>query len=164
MINKENINVTVDFNNEIENLDLSHYYSLLKQIVKCAIENEKEKDAKNYEVAITFVGDEMIKTLNNQFRNIDKVTDVLSFPQYDHINDIFFSDINVPILLGDIIINYHRCVIQAEEYNHSIKREIAYLTLHGVLHLLGYDHINNDDKKMMRKTEEKILKKINIPR
>lgn len=101
-----------------------------------------------------------IKELNNKYRNIDKETDVLSFALEEE-NDIIYTDFR---LLGDIYISYDKAKEQSIEYNHSLKRELCYLTIHGVLHLLGYDHIKEEDKKEMRKIEESVLNGYNIKR
>ena len=103
------------------------------------------------EISIAFVNDEKIKELNNKFRNINEVTDVLSFPMDDEI-------------LGDIIISAERALAQSKDYGHSFKREICYLVTHGILHLLGYDHKTDGEKKEMRKKEERILKELEIKR
>ncbi|MDY0234628.1 MAG: rRNA maturation RNase YbeY [Gudongella sp.] len=107
------------------------------------------------EVSVSFVNNDEIKVLNRDFRGVDKETDVLSFP----IEDDF--DIGI-ILLGDIIISTQKAIEQAEEYEHSIKRELAYLTAHSMLHLMGYDHLTDEDKARMRKKEKEIMKKLEI--
>ncbi|WP_455257183.1 rRNA maturation RNase YbeY [Peptoniphilus asaccharolyticus] len=104
-------------------------------------------------VSISFVTAEEIQTLNRDFRGVDKITDVLSFPLEDEF------DIH-PIMLGDVVINTKRVLEQAEEFGHSNEREIAYLTVHSVLHLLGYDHMEDDEKKEMREIEEAVMQKL----
>ncbi len=114
------------------------------------------------EVNVTFVSDAMIKTINRDFRNINRSTDVLSFPlgcdgEYD------INPENGCIMLGDIIISGEHAVAQSEEFGHSLDREIGYLTVHSMFHLLGYDHIDEgEDKKIMRAKEECALKKIGL--
>ncbi len=109
------------------------------------------------EVDVTFVDDEMIKTMNNEFRGINKSTDVLSFP----LGEEGVYDENPETgakMLGDIVISVDHAFAQAELYGHGIEREIGYLTVHSMLHLLGYDHVNGGVQKMkMREKEEEIL-------
>lgn len=108
------------------------------------------------EVNISFVNNASIKNLNLEFRNIDKATDVLSFPLCD---DGKF-DINMSTgakLLGDIVISAETAKAQAEEYGHSLLREFAFLTVHSMLHLLGYDHLDEPTRRQMRKKEEEVL-------
>ncbi|MDO5041024.1 MAG: rRNA maturation RNase YbeY [Peptoniphilus sp.] len=108
-------------------------------------------------VSISFVGDEEIQQLNRDFRNVDKVTDVLSFP----IDDEFRIEERI---LGDVVINTRRVLSQAEEYGHSVEREFSYLTVHSILHLLGYDHENEEDKNIMRYKEDIVMDKLQIHR
>ncbi len=107
------------------------------------------------EVSVTFVEDEQIKTINREYRNKDAVTDVISFALNDDDTDMLIE--GVPILLGDIIVSYPRTIQQAEEYGHSVDRELGFLVVHGFLHLLGYDHMNEIDEKKMFKRQEEIL-------
>lgn len=116
------------------------------------------------EVNVTFVDDEEIRKLNAKFRNIDKSTDVLSFPLGENgVYDI--NPENGAKMLGDIVISVEHAVKQAEEYNHSLQREIAFLTIHSMLHLLGYDHVNGGIEQMrMREREEDVLAKLGLIR
>ncbi len=129
-------------------------YNILEKVVEEAL--LLEKDSLNYELSISFVDNEEIRQLNRDYRNIDKETDVLSFPLD---NDFAFEG---PILLGDIIISGEKALEQAEDLGHSLNREIAYLTGHSIFHLLGYDHLNPEDKSIMRGKEKELMKKINI--
>jgi probable rRNA maturation factor len=104
------------------------------------------------EVSLLFVDDESIRELNREHRGVDAVTDVLSFPQYDTMEDIQKANY---LLLGDVVINLARCKEQAVHYGHSVQREVAYLTIHSMYHLLGYDHENPTDQQAMRKKEER---------
>ncbi|MGO1470453.1 MAG: rRNA maturation RNase YbeY [Tissierella sp.] len=109
----------------------------------------------DFEVSISFVDNKEIKTLNKDYRGIDKETDVLSFP--------IEEDFVVPIpLLGDIIISVEKALEQSKEYEHSLERELAYLTCHSMLHLLGYDHMNDMEKNNMRAKEKKIMKNLGL--
>lgn len=127
--------------------------SSIKKAVKICLFQELKKD--DYEISLSFVTEDEIKNLNNNFRNKNSVTDVLSFP----LEDEFLIDTN---LLGDIIICTKRAIEQAKEYNHTIDREIIYLVVHSMFHLMGYDHMNEEDKKIMRKKEKLALKEIGI--
>ena len=123
-----------------------------------------------------FVDNEEIREINNETRGIDRATDVLSFPMLDYQDkkvfkemykdnnfDITFMD-GEELVLGDIVLSLERALEQSREYNHSFERESCYLVVHSVLHLLGYDHMEEDDKKIMRKREEDILGKLYITR
>ena len=104
---------------------------------------------------------------NNEFRKIDKETDVLSFPMFEksEIDDIIKKqDFNTKDILGDIIISVDRVKEQAEEYGHSFERELAYMVVHSFYHLMGYDHMEENDKKIMRKKEEDVLNILKIER
>lgn len=127
----------------------------------------------DWEVCITFVDDDTIRKLNREFREIDSPTDVLSFPILDLDNDKdlkeeqFKYDINPEtgcVMLGDIIISLERAKFQGEEYGHGLHRELGFLTVHGMLHLLGYDHESDKDRLEMRKKEEDILESLNLIR
>ncbi len=108
------------------------------------------------EVSVSFVDNEEIKELNRDYRNVDKETDVLSFPMDDDFIEMG------PILLGDIIISVEKALEQANEFGHSLYREIAYLTAHSMFHLLGYDHMEKEEKSFMREKEKEIMKKIKV--
>ena len=110
----------------------------------------------NYEISLTFVNNEEIRKLNKKYRNIDRETDVLSFP-LEQDESLF----PMP-MLGDIVISAEKALEQSIEYGHSFVREIAYLTAHSMLHLLGYDHMNETEKQIMRKKEKNVMKKLNI--
>ncbi len=116
------------------------------------------------EVNVTFVDDEKIKELNASFRNIESATDVLSFPLGE--NGVYDTNPeNGAKLLGDIVISVDHAVRQSEEYGHSLQREIAFLTVHSMLHLLGYDHVNGGIEQMkMREAEESVLTKLGVLR
>ena len=116
------------------------------------------------EVSVRFVDNEMIRELNNKYRNIDKETDVLSFPLGE--NGVY--DVNPDTgayLLGDIVISVQKAMEQAEEYGHSLEREIAFLSVHSMLHLLGYDHVNGGLEAVhMREKEEEVLTQLGLKR
>lgn len=111
----------------------------------------------NYEVSVTLVNGKTIRELNKEYRGVDKVTDVLSFPLD------FGSELDMPITpLGDVVINLEKIKEQAEEFGHSEMRELSYLTVHSLLHLLGFDHIADEDRKDMREKEKEIMKALDI--
>ena len=116
------------------------------------------------QVSVLIVHDEKMRQLNKKFRGIDKTTDVLSFP----IIDFNMCDKNIlekgNILLGDIVICIDKVFSQATEYMHSVEREIGFLTAHGILHLLGYDHISQEDEKIMFAKQDLILEKVGLER
>lgn len=118
-------------------------------------------DSGNIEISISFVSNEEIQQLNAQYRDKDSVTDVLSFPQYDRIDSIKMGDW---VCLGDVIISLDKAKEQANEYGHTFERELVYLTVHSILHLLGYDHMTDEDKKVMRDKEKGIMEKIQMER
>lgn len=130
--------------------------------------------ANDIEMSVSFVTPDEIKALNNQYRNVDQVTDVLSFPTVDNPErkalelSSFSSDSLNPntgkLNIGDVIICLDRAREQAAEYGHSLKRELCFLSLHGMLHLLGYDHIESDDEKQMLAIQDEILNKMRIAR
>lgn len=122
-------------------------------------------------VSVNFVSDDEIKRLNNQFRQIDKVTDVLSFPNLNKNYSQNLSEFEAEkdpddgmLFLGDIVICKKVAIAQAKEYGHGAKREVCFLALHGLLHLLGYDHIEEADEKVMKKVSEKILQEAGAKR
>ena len=121
------------------------------------------------EVSVVLADDEYIHKLNRQYRNKDVPTDVLSFAMNDQCADDDEPDIaeapkDIEILLGDIVISLETAARQAEEFGHSLERELAYLTIHGMLHLLGYDHECEEDKTEMRQEEEYVLAQLGITR
>jgi probable rRNA maturation factor len=147
---------------------------ILEHVIDITIE-EENVNAK-VQVSVILVDNEEIKGLNNEFREIDKATDVLSFPMLEYPSHNVYKDIYLnyvfedsyfegeELILGDIALSLEKALEQSEEYNHSFYREVAYLTVHSVLHLLGYDHMEEEDKRKMRCREEKILNKLNIKR
>lgn len=130
--------------------------------------------ASNIEMSVSFVGSDEIKDLNKQYRNVDQVTDVLSFPTVDNSerkvlseSDFAIESVNPEtgkINIGDVIICLDRAKEQARDYGHSLKRELCFLSLHGMLHLLGYDHIEPIDEKQMFDLQDEILNKMRITR
>jgi probable rRNA maturation factor len=120
------------------------------------------------ELGITVVDKDEIKSINAEYRGIDKVTDVLSFPQFESAEDLAeaLSDIDdeYTIMLGDVVLCYDKACEQAIEYETGTERELVYLTVHSILHLLGYDHMEEEEKRIMRAREEEIMNEIGIHR
>ena len=113
------------------------------------------------EVSVSFVDKDEIKELNSTYRDKDSVTDVLSFPQYESQYEMREEEY---LCLGDVIICPQRALEQAEEYGHSYTREMVYLMVHSMFHLLGYDHMDEDEKAVMRSREERVMKFMEIER
>lgn len=132
---------------------------LIERVVRHALTREAVPSC---EVSILVTDDAGIRELNRSYRQKDQPTDVLSFPQEE--DAVFSPDGDAPILLGDIVISLARAQAQAEEYGHSLEREISFLVVHGVLHLLGHDHEASDERERMRRHEEAILAELGITR
>ncbi len=138
---------------------------LVKEVVEKVL--EEEKIVVDVDVYITLTNNEEIHKINLEHRNVDRATDVLSFPMYER-NEINIlkenSNDEIEKILGDIIISIEKVKEQSIEYGHSFERELAYLVTHGMLHLLGYDHMIEEEKIIMREREEEILGILNISR
>ena len=154
---------------QIEFLDIEEndeYKELINAVINRCFEEEKLINTKLY-ISITLTTPENIRNINKEYRNTDKETDVLSFPMFEkeEIKEIINSKQHlVEDVLGDIVISVKKVQEQAIEYGHSFKRELSYMLVHGFYHLMGYDHIKEEDKKEMRPKEEKILQDLNIIR
>ena len=134
--------------------------ALLKKAISQALLDESTIAPSSAEISVTFTDDAGIKELNNTYRGIDKATDVLSFPMYER-EDFPLPDTGECEVLGDIVISCERAAAQAQEYEHSVDREMTFLTIHSVLHLLGYDHeLSNEDDEDMCRRQKTILEKI----
>ena len=135
---------------------------LVRRCCKAVLEMEEFNEAA--EISVTFVDDEEIRKLNKEFRNIDRSTDVLSFPLgEDGVYDINYS--TGAKMLGDIVISVEHAIEQAKTYGHSLQREIGFLTVHSMLHLLGYDHeAGGIEQVRMREKEETILTQLGLKR
>ncbi len=141
--------------NDLVNVDFDYRY--LNDVIELLLKHEQIKNAY---FSIIFVDDKEIKRINKEYRGIDKVTDVISFALED-MSDNINNDIRI---LGDIYICIPRMLEQATYYGHSIKRELSFLTVHGMLHLLGYDHMKEEDEKVMFGLQELILNEAGIKR
>jgi len=156
-------------NFEITYLDIEenkHYKEIIEPVIQECYNTEGIKNLKLY-VSITLTTPENIRKYNKQYRGIDKETDVLSFPMFEKEeleekikNNIFENE----DILGDMVISIDRVKEQAIEYGHSFERELAYMVVHSFYHLMGYDHIKETDKIIMRQKEENVLEKLNITR
>ena len=130
---------------------------------------EQEEFSQECEISVLFVDDEEIRTYNHEHRGIDKSTDVLSFPmlEYDEDGEIISEDIGFGdvLMLGDIVLSLEHAKAQSEEYGHSFEREVGFLTAHSMLHLLGYDHEEDEESRLtMREKEEKALSALGLVR
>lgn len=150
------MNVLIDNETDVK---MDDYYSTINLAVEKTLEYEQFTN--DVEVSVLFVDNEEIRILNNKYRKIDKATDVLSFPLIDDFSDLDEED---TICLGDIVISVEKAMEQAEEYGHSVKREVAFLVIHSVLHLLGYDHMTTDEEREMIEKQKQIFLLCNINR
>ncbi|MBQ6559588.1 MAG: rRNA maturation RNase YbeY [Erysipelotrichaceae bacterium] len=132
--------------------DFEELYPLLEEYYRKTLQVLKKEDI--YDLSVIICGPISIRRINRDYRNIDKVTDVISFALMDGGEEFRYED---NIELGDIFINRNRVLSQAEDYGHSIKREFVFLFVHGLLHLLGYDHMNEEDEKVMFDLQKKIV-------
>ncbi|MBR2704977.1 MAG: rRNA maturation RNase YbeY [Clostridia bacterium] len=152
--------------NYIEADENPEYESIIKSVLKKCFEVEN-MDKLGLYVSVTLTCPSYIRKINNEYRNIDKETDVLSFPMFEknEIDEMIEAGNNiVHDVLGDIIVSVERVKEQAIEYGHSFERELAYMIVHGFYHLMGYDHMTEEDKTVMRAKEENVLEKLNITR
>ena len=155
----------VIYANEQDKFEISD--KMTQQIEECVNKAlEVHCIAEETEISVFFTDNSGIKEINSEMRNIDKETDVLSFPQYEfeELGVIEKQDGYPVILLGDIVLSLEKASEQAKEYGHSFEREVGYLCVHSMLHLLGYDHMNDEDKAVMRAKEEEILVEIGLTR
>jgi probable rRNA maturation factor len=159
--------VEITVNNIQQKVELPKgYEELVKKCIFTACKMEKMPD--NCEVGVNLIDDEGIRLLNRDFRGLDEPTDVLSFsviePHGEEPNIIQPEDSQQPLVLGDIIISVETALKQAEEYGHSLEREIGFLVVHGILHLLGYDHGDETLETIMRKKQRVVLEKVGLTR
>jgi len=155
--------MTIDiiYETDIE-LDIP-YEDIIRQMVVAAL--DYENCPYEAEVSVTVVDDKEIQEINKTYRNIDKATDVLSFPMYeyekaadfDNLDDSAFNPESGELLLGDIVISAEKVTAQAKEYGHSKEREFAFLLVHSMLHLLGYDHMEEEERLVMESKQKEIL-------
>ena len=141
------------FNNTNNKIDTEELNDYIKYVIG-------ELKIDNAIFNIIFIDNEEIRKINKEYRNVDRETDVISFALEDNM-DVVYDDFR---LLGDIYISYEKALEQAEIYNHSVKREVFFLATHGILHLLGYDHMEEDDEKVMFDLQNKLLYSYGITR
>lgn len=147
--------VEVDFLNRQQDILIDQdTMDFLTKVIETTLELEDLRQ--DSYVSVSLVGEEEIQALNRDYRNVDAITDVLSFPLDESLIDL--------LILGDIVINTKRVMEQAKEFNHSYKRELGYLCAHSTLHLLGYDHEVEIEKKIMREKEEKVMNYLDLTR
>ena len=150
----------IELNDELQQEEQLLAY--MKQAGELCLKNEGlDFDDESMEVSLSFVTPEEIRQINRDYREKDAVTDVLSFPQYNSREEILQEPY---VCLGDVIICPGRAREQAEEYGHSYTREMVYLMVHSMLHLLGYDHMEEEEKAVMRAREEAVMNEMGILR
>lgn len=142
------------------------YEKTIKTVIEKCFEEEHLENSK-LTITITLTTKEFIHKINKQYRNVDRPTDVLSFPMFekDELDKkIANQDFKHEDILGDLIIAIEKVKEQAKEYGHSFERELSYMLVHGFYHLMGYDHMEEEEKQVMRQKEEKILNELKIIR
>lgn len=152
------MNIDFVFDNEVENFE-NNYEQDFTSIIEQALKTLGIED--DVEVSCVLVDDERIHEINREYRHIDRSTDVISFAMED--NDQFYVE-GMPRTLGDIFISVDHAKKQAEEYGHSLRREMCFLFTHGILHLLGYDHMIDEQEKEMFGLQDQILGALSIER
>ncbi|MBL7565162.1 rRNA maturation RNase YbeY [Staphylococcus saccharolyticus] len=152
---------TIDFSDHT-NLVKDEWYQQIDSLLTFA--KKKENINNDAELSVTFVDKDEIQNINKIYKDKDKVTDVISFALEEDEPDIEFNELDIPRVLGDIIICTDVAKEQAENYGHSFERELGFLALHGFLHLLGYDHMNEEDEKEMFGRQDDILNAYGLTR
>lgn len=152
---------TIDFSDHTE-LVKDEWYEQIEKLLNFA--KQQEEISEDAELSITFVDKSEIQEINKMYRDKDKVTDVISFALEEDEPDIDMSEFDIPRVLGDIIICTDVAQEQSESYGHSFERELGFLALHGFLHLLGYDHMNEEDEKEMYGRQDAILNAYGLTR
>lgn len=148
--------MAIVFNNEQDKYVIEdEWQNLMNEAAMICLTNENLPT--DVQIGVTFVDNEGIRVINSEYRDKDTATDVLSFPMYEPDEELDDFDL---VLLGDIVISLERTEEQRLEYNHSFERELLYLFCHGMLHLCGYDHMEDEEKQIMRQKEEAILAQI----
>lgn len=148
----------IEMINELE-MDLGEFEALFKEIALYTFDYLKIED--DIEFSVSIIDNDRIHEINREYRHIDRPTDVITFALEDEESPYIEG---MPRLLGDIFISYDKAVEQAQDYGHSIKRELCFLFTHGLLHLLGYDHMIEEDEKVMMTLQDTILNNMEILR
>lgn len=152
--------IIIGIQSEVQSLSEKDSMSEIEEMIRKSVITALEPyRIKACEVSVLLTDNEKIRELNREHRNKDAATDVLSFPQYPSLKEV--KAISFPYL-GDIVISIETAREQACEFGHSLRREISYLTVHSVLHLLGYDHLEEKDRFMMRHAEKEIMKRMGV--
>ena len=152
---------TIDFSDHTE-LVKDEWYEQIEKLLNFA--KQQEEISEDAELSITFVDKSEIQEINKMYRDKDKVTDVISFALEEDEPDVDMSEFDIPRVLGDVIICTDVAQEQSESYGHSFERELGFLALHGFLHLLGYDHMNEEDEKEMFGRQDAILNAYGLTR
>ena len=163
--------LNIEYETEIK-LDFD-YESTISKVVERSL--DREKCPYEVELNVILTGNQEIKEINKEYRNIDAPTDVLSFPMIDYETpsdfvgleeeaDNYFNPETGELLLGDIIISVEKVMEQAEQYGHSLKRELAFLTAHSMMHLFGYDHMEEEERIIMEEKQKNVLDELQIYR
>jgi len=147
----------VNLQNKVK-INKKYVQKVAEKAVSLGSRNRRKLGQGKCEVGIIFVNNNYIKRLNRRYRKVNRATDVIAFPMEEHRE--FTPSIPSSCLLGDVFISAEKAKVQAKALKHSIKKEIAILTIHGILHLLSYDHERRKDGRVMRNKEEKILNQI----
>ncbi|MDN5315376.1 MAG: putative rRNA maturation factor [Clostridiales bacterium] len=172
--------MSVKFHNQQSKYRVKEWKTLINELAETVLSNESVssewlKQGLDLVVEVSFVGPVVIRRVNKEYRDVDQTTDVLSFPMLDLQDGQFKSDLTDSdfeitadgkrkLLLGDILLNLHRAYQQAEEYGHSLEREIAFLFVHSLLHLLGYDHMDEQRERIMIARQKEIMSMLGISR
>ncbi len=167
--------MTIFFEKDTEEEIEFDYESLIKRVIEKALEHEKCPF--ECEINLTITDNEKIRQINQEYRQLDVPTDVLSFPmaEFETPGDfspflgeekksMYFNLESGEFLLGDIVISLERAKEQAKEYGHSLERELAFLTAHSMFHLMGYDHMEEEERAVMEEKQEKLLQELGITR
>jgi len=141
-----------------------HQQTLLRQVISAGLKFHPKYEKLDCEINLSLVSSEEIQNLNKHYRKLDTPTDVLSFPNTGAKPAPGFRGSKPTLSMGDIIICMEVAEAQAQEYGHSVERELAFLTVHGFLHLIGYDHMTPDDEAVMKETQQEILAWVGIER
>lgn len=154
--------IHIDFQDETNSVDEA-FVDLIQRILQFAA--EKEGVETDSEVSLSFVDNSEIQEINRNYRQKDYATDVISFAMLEEgEGEMKILNEDMPNMLGDIVISVDKAKEQAEDYNHSLEREFGFLALHGFLHLLGYDHMNEEEEKAMFNRQEEILHEFGLER
>lgn len=157
----------VDENGRLQEVAFTKILEAAAEVFRQEFDLPAEEEER-MEVSLTITDEETIRQINREYRGIDRVTDVLSFPQYESAEavakELKSLDEEISVLLGDVVICYKRACEQAVEYGNTEERELTYLFVHSMMHLLGYDHMEEEEKKVMRLHEENVMSAVDLKR